>query len=165
MNIKKSNVIRVDISINYVSNTDTILAADELLPMDQGKFDSFLINACSTLYSLGFTSVEEHESNINGSVSYYVTGCDSNQLDLDDVKVIIFIRLSDHCLNKNRASGRFSYYDSEAQKLQAPNTTEHMDWILHNIEVNSHTCKSYNEALNYLKSELQNDIQNYKLLR
>ena len=141
-----------------INGTPAII--EDLKGQERADYDAFLINACQVLSSEGFTSMEEHQSNKSG-VSYYITAVNTSELEEDDLKVVLFIRLSDHPINMGhkKVASRRNYYDNQAQKIKTPTDKEHQDWEFLNIIIKTEneeiTCNSYRATLKVLKEQLQ----------
>ena len=154
------NIIVIDIC---VTNTFNVNFFEDLNNVNDkqgaGNFYAFIINVGGRLFNYGYEILDSHQSNRPDSLSYYLLAAKKNDLENDNIKVIVNIRLSDHPFNDNATDikkqlARIIYYDNEAQKYKLPKDKETQDWEFYNIIVAGHSNKDYRKALNQLEQNL-----------
>ena len=154
-----ANEVKIYIDLSYIHDDQVVrIAANtespELDGIESQNFDEFVTNVYSTLCFCGYEVDDYEVSDRLNSVSSYLTA-HKKQDEIDgDIKVIIFIRLSDHKLDKMRSKDRNKYYDEKAQSLKFPETKVRQKWKLYDIVVDGTTYQSYDEALDALEKKL-----------
>lgn len=151
----------IDIVVNIHSGRKLkeglLLERDDLPTEIKARFDSFIASAARSLTCNGFALTDAHWSNREGSKSYYYTAVKHSELLKADIKIIIFIRLSDHDLEyepQARVDARNRYYIDQVADLTR-NSGRTPKWELVNIVVNGTSVDSYRQALNTLDREVE----------
>lgn len=121
---------------------------------EKDDFDAFIINAGGKLLQNGYEIVDEHWSNNEDSLSYYIEAIKKNDINKSDIKVILFIRLSDHSLNSKTDFSRNRYYNKVAQDSKKPDNKNNQDWEFINIVSQGHSVEDYANAIKKLKDTL-----------
>ena len=126
-------------------------------------FDAFCDNAYSVLRRHGFDVFDDKDSDNEGSLSQYLITFKGEDFEASNIKVIVFIRLSDHRLGRQsyKRRARQNYYDALAQEIKMPINKEHQDWEFINIVANGNEVKDYRGALNSLNDRLDDIEEQY----
>ena len=124
----------------------------------KSDFDEFLINAYEVFRDCAFTVIFEKPSKNKGSLSKYYTLIRQSETTGDSIKVVVFIRLSDHGLDMDdeRVKARSKYHESEAQRMKKPSEKSHQRWKFKSIAVDGEHYLNYEDALEGLEKYLRN---------
>lgn len=124
-------------------------SVDELAVAD---YTDFVINLLGVFDRSDFEVIEERESPY--SHSFYFDLVKKDQAANKDYKYVLYIRVSDHPLDKAKASSQRKWFASHANEQKQPKTKSKQVWKLHNIIVNQDTYNTYDEALDATEEKL-----------
>lgn len=162
MNIPKDHIITIDVNYERMSDGEEIpIAAACGMYYDTVKedFESFVEHVMGFIFQRDFIIKDEHESNRNGSCSYYATfypvGDDGNVRD----KYLIFFRLSDHKSRSDFDSKmkRRNYHRAVADKFKR-SEDRNQKWRFRDIVIGAERYPSYNKALDVI-ADMLDDMQ------
>ena len=117
------------------------------------EYEDFVINLLGVFDRADFEVIDERHSPY--SCSYYFDLVKKDQENKKDYKYILFIRISDHLLSKDREKYRNDWFNSRAQQLKEPKSKSKQVWKLKQIVVNKDTYYSYDEALDELEKRFE----------
>ena len=159
--MKKEKIYVIDIEFPNDFNVECFEDLDTIDNQQAvADFDAFCDNVYSVLRSHGFDVFDDEDSDNEGSLSQYLITFKGEDFEASNIKVIVFIRLSDHRLGRQsyKRRARQNHYDALAQEIKMPIDKEHQDWRFINIVANGNEVKDYRGALNRLDERL-NDIE------
>ena len=142
-----------DFNVNNYNELYETIQSSEI-----GDFEEFCINAGAILNDYDYEILDDHWSDNPESLSYYIVSAKKDDIDNQNTKVIIHIRLSDHNFNNNtdeKQKARNIYYRKLSKQYQLPKDKQNQNWRFYNIVVNGHSYKHYDLALDKLENRLQ----------
>lgn len=155
----------VTVEMEYVADNQPIAAANNqssiqplMLPdgsWDQralDEYEDFVVNVLEIFEYYDFSIIESRESPYSQS-KYYALVKKGDE-DRKDYKYILYVRVSDHDLDRSRTRRQKEWFDEHAQQQKQPSTKSKQRWKLKRITVNKDTYFSYDEALDDLEEKL-----------
>ena len=159
--LKERKQINILITIDFpYTPTAESLAEDAI---DEGnrsikrdRFASFIVNAMGHLERKGYEIFDEHQSDTPRSLSYYITTIKSDDLKGNDIKVVVFIRLSDHPLQKGGIQKRQHYIKKLANNYKTASLgDDEQPWTDINIVAKGSSISDFGDALDQLDKGLE----------
>lgn len=148
------------IDVNYEKINDGVeipvaSASDITDSIPKEEFDEFVENVMGYIFQRDFIIEDEHESNRNGSVSYYATFYPTDEDGNVRDKYLVFFRLSDHRSHSDNGSNlrRRNYHRAIAKKFKRSDD-EFQEWRFRDIVIGSRAYPSYNKALDAIADML-----------
>ena len=153
----KTTVIRWNIEI--YPQLDTI-ASSSILNTKSEEYESFIDSLCGILDAKGYELYDERPSDTKGSQSMYY-----EFLKLADdakIKLVIFVRISDHMFPGREMDGKYAsprklqlkYHTRRAGELaKDANMNERPLFVNVNIIFDDRHMSSYDEALYYIQNK------------
>ncbi len=123
----------------------------DLLALEE--YEDFVINLIGVFDRQNFEVIEERESPY--SHSYYFDLVKKDQLDKKQYKYILYIRVSDHELSKERIDIQRKWFADHAESQKIPKSKSKQKWKLKRLTVNKDTYYSYDEALDDIEAKLE----------
>lgn len=117
------------------------------------EYEDFIVNLLGVFDRCDFEVIEERESPF--SFSHYFDLVKSDDITNKDYKYILYIRVSDHELEKGRLSVQREWYADHAETQKQPATKSKQKWKLKRLTVNKDTYFSYDEALDDIEHRLE----------
>lgn len=157
MKIAKLNII-----VEF-EHEDTVVASKEIKPLIRpdgsvdelavAEFDDFVTEVYAVLDCNGFDEVEPYsESNLENSESRYFIMYRPEDSTDDSIKCIVYIRISDHYLDKSRKEYTNRYHAKHTEDISKNIGKRIRHWKAKNIVVNNKEFNSYDEAIEYLQN-------------
>lgn len=116
------------------------------------EFDDFATEVYAVLDRNGYDELEPyHESNNTDSESRYFTMYKSEDSTETSIKCVVYIRVSDHYLDKSRDKYTKKYHAGHTKDIEQKIGKKISHWKAKNIVVNNKTFNSYDEAIEYIK--------------
>ena len=136
------------------------IITDEGKVNDQALADyyCFILELLLELDDAGLVVIDEHNSNISETSKYY-TLADEEQFKNDDMKYIIYLRVSDHVLKLTEKQKKLIN-----QKRKEESSKLKVKWKVRNIVVNNNEFATYDEAIEYVRkkaSEYKQSLNNH----
>lgn len=164
--IPKEHIIEIVINYSVISESLDIAASkivgksssslDEDFESLKERFHTFALNVSNYVTDHDFIIEDEHPSNRNNSLSYYITFYPTDEDGNVRDKHLIFLRLSDHNIN-NLSDRSRKYHKNTANKFKR-SQDKNQRYIFENIVVNGHTCKTFASALDTIY-DILDDMQ------
>lgn len=163
--------INIEVTLEYYQSGQ-LAASSEILPLrnredgsfsDQGivEYFDFLKDVQYSLKAAGYKIIKNYFSDKDESFSYYIAAYDEGQSIDDDIKVIFFIRISDHGLSKSNAEKQTDYFCNQGQRLKQPQYKRYQRTKVRNVTVNSDNFSTYRDAINYIDQMLEDMRDDY----
>lgn len=116
------------------------------------EFDDFVTEVYAVLDCNGYEELDPyHESSNNDSESRYFTMYKQEDETETSIKCAVYIRVSDHYLDKSRDKYTKKYHAEHTKDLEQKIGKKISHWKAKNIIVNNRTFNSYDEAIEYIK--------------
>jgi len=156
--IPKDHIIIID--VNYVPITEDEelqIAADTKIPSYkqpathgaiQEEFEEFVENVMGYIFQRDFIIEDEHQSNRDGSLSYYITFYPTDEDGNVRDKYLIFLRLSDHDI-KWLSSRSKNYHRDTANKFKRSQDKNQL-YMFRNIVIDGEMFKGFASALDHV---------------
>ena len=109
----------------------------------------FILELLFELDDAGLVVIDEHNSNISETSKYY-TLADEEQFKNDDMKYIIYLRISDHVLQLTEKQKKLIN-----QKRKEESSKLKVKWKVKNVVVNDNLFTSYDEAIEYVSHKVE----------
>ena len=158
---KKEKTVVINIDFPNIFNAITEDQYSDNKQPERNDFDAFIINASGKLLQNGYEIIDEHWSNNEDSLSYYIEAIKKNDIEKSNIKVILFIRLFGHFLNAKTDLSRSKYYNNIAQNNKMLIDKNSQNWQFINIVSNGHSAEDYNNAIKRLTDTLSQIETNY----
>ena len=167
-NDDKLTKLNFDILVNFEVDNQ-LLESTPIRPIitDEGKVNDqalsdyycFILELLFELDDAGLVVVDEHESNFSETSKYY-TLADEEQFKNDDMKYIIYLRVSDHVLKLTEKQKKLIN-----QKRKEESSKLKVKWKVRNIVVNNNEFATYDEAIEYVSKkalEYKRSLNNHR---
>lgn len=157
--IPKDHIIIIDVNFAPITTGKElqIAAAKYLNNMNKyqvaDKFNMFALNVSNYISDYDFIIEDEHRSNREGSLSYYITFYPTDEDGNVRDKYLIFFRLSDHDIQKLSDRSR-KYHRRTAEKLKRSQDEKQL-YSFENIVIDGKKFKGFISALEYVDSILK----------
>lgn len=137
-----------------VIRTSTIrpIGGHDGVPLDEkalAEYNDFILDVMMIFEDRGYETIEDSPSPM--SESRYFTLYNKIDSTADNIKCLIFWRISDHKLPKDREVRQRRYYANKAEELKRPKSKSRQNYRLKEIIVNSDTFESYDAALDAIR--------------
>lgn len=157
--MKKVKIVKINVEINMskeiAASIEPILRKDGSVDEAAlGEYQEFLINVLSVLDENEYEVLEDRHSN-QSDTSYCITAYKKSESTAQDIKCIIFIRISDHALSSYAQNNISNYHKREAERLKQPVSKTKQTWRFKNIIVNGDIFDSYDAALDEISRKLK----------
>ena len=141
---------------------DPLFASKEITPLRRedgsidelavAEFDDFVTEVYAVLDCNGYEELDPyHERSNNDSESRYFTMYKSEDETETSIKCAVYIRVSDHYLDKSRDKYTKKYHAKHTKDLEQKVGKKISHWKAKNIIVNNKTFNSYDEAIEYIQ--------------
>ena len=155
-NDDKLTKLNFDILVTFEVDNQ-LLESTPIRPIitDEGKVNDqalsdyycFILELLFELDDAGLVVIDEHESNYSETSKYY-TLADEEQFKNDDMKYIIYLRVSDHVLKLTEKQKKLIN-----QKRKEESSKLKVKWKVRNIVVNNNEFATYDEAIEYVRKK------------
>lgn len=151
--IPKDHIIEIIVNYSEIEESFEIAASNDKTPKIKtyskeelkNKFNTFSLNVLNYIHDRGFIIEDNHPSNRNGSLSYYITFYPTDEDGNIKDKFLIFLRLSDHNIN-NLNKRSLNYHKRTAAQFKRSNDKT-QKYMFENIVVDGVQCKGFASAL------------------
>lgn len=152
--IPKTHIIEIEVNYSEIEEISEVeIAASNKIPKIkqytqeelEDKFTTFSLNVLNYISDRDFIIEDNHPSNRDGSLSYYITFYPKDEDGNIRDKFLIFLRLSDHSINNLSKRSRNYHKRTAAQFKRSDDKTQ--KYMFENIVVDGIKCKGFASAL------------------